>query len=402
MILEILIAILIGSFLGIFTGITPGVHINLVAALLLSITPVLASYFNPFLIVVVIVAMSIVHTFLDFIPSCYLGAPDENNVMAALPAHVLLLQGRGFEAVKLATIGSFLGLIAVVILLPVLVVSVPWIFEKLQNYIGLILLIVVAYMILKEQTIKNKFWSFFVFTLSGIFGIIVFSLNLNQPLFPMLSGIFGVSILVNSISQKVNIPKQLISNDIHVSKSELTKSILAGTFSGTLVSIFPGLGPAQAAILGGSLVGKVKEHMYLVLIGAIGTVSMVLSLITLYTIDKARNGSIIVAQELLGKVDLNMFLLLMIVSLIAGCIGVFLTMFFARIFSSLITKVNYAGLCILIITFVSMLVFCFTGFLGLFVLIIGTAVGIIPDAVNIGKNHAMGCLLLPVILYFLL
>lgn len=68
---EILLAILIGSSFGIITGLTPGVHINLVAALLLMISPLLLNYFSPFFLAAVIVAMSIVHTFLDFIPSCF-------------------------------------------------------------------------------------------------------------------------------------------------------------------------------------------------------------------------------------------------------------------------------------------------------------------------------------------
>lgn len=218
----------------------------------------------------------------------------------------------------------------------------------------------------------------------------------------MLSGLFGISMLITSLFEKVSIPPQVISNDIDISKKELTKSVFAGTISGTLVSIFPGLGPAQAAILGGSLVGKIKDYMYIVLVGAIGTVSMLLSMITLYTINKARNGSIIVVQKMLGVVDFKLFLILMFVSLIAGCLGVFLTMMFARVFSKIITKINYALLCSLIIAFVTCLVFTFSSWLGLLVLVTSTAIGLIPGPLQIGRNHAMGCLLLPVILYFLL
>ena len=218
----------------------------------------------------------------------------------------------------------------------------------------------------------------------------------------MLSGLFGVSMLLTSLSQNVNIPKQEISNDLEITKKDLTKSIFAGTISGTLVSIFPGMGPAQAAILGGSLVGKVKDYMYLVLVGAIGTVYMLLSLITLYTIEKARNGSIIVVQQLLGEVDFNMFLLLISIALISWSIAVFLTMYFTRIFSKYISKINYSLLCLIIIGMIAAMVFYFSGFVGILVLIVSTSIGIIPGPLQVGRNHAMGCLLLPVILYFLL
>jgi len=77
-------------------------------------------------------------------------------------------------------------------------------------------------------------------------------------------------------------------------------------------------------------------------------------------------------------------------------------MAFARIFSNVISKINYALLCSLVILFVAVLVFYFTSWLGLFILFVATAIGTIPALLNVGRNHAMGCLLLPVILYFIL
>ncbi len=400
--LEILAAIAIGSSLGIVTGLTPGVHINLVATLLLTIAPALTQYFSPLFVITIIVAMSIVHTFLDFIPSCFLGAPEESTILSVLPGHVLLLEGRGFEAVKLAVIGSYLGLLTTIMLLPILLVAVPFIFNYLESYIGIILIAVVLFMIFREKGIKGKFWASFIVIISGVLGLLTFSLGIKDPLFPMLSGLFGISMLITSISQKVNIPEQRISNELEIPKWELVKSIFAGTISGTLVSIFPGMGPSQAGILGSGLVGKTKDYMYLVLVGAIGTVSMMLSLVTLYTIDKARNGSIVVVQKIAGNVDFNLFLTLMAVALIAGSIGIFLTMFFAKFFSRIITKVNYSLLCISIIIFVTSLVFYFSGFIGLLILITASAIGIIPGIVGVGRNHSMACLLIPIILYLML
>ena len=129
---------------------------------------------------------------------------------------------------------------------------------------------------------------------------------------------------------------------------------------------------------------------------------MLLSLITLYTINKARNGSIVVVQNIMQTITFDSFILLMIVALLAGCFGVFLAMLFARIFGVLVSKVNYAGLCILVIAFVAGLVIYSTGLLGFLVLITAAAIGMLPELFDIPKSHAMGCLLLPVILYFLL
>ena len=68
----------------------------------------------------------------------------------------------------------------------------------------------------------------------------------------------------------------------------------------------------------------------------------------------------------------------------------------------MITKINYRYLCISIILLIFVLVTLISGFLGLIVLITATFTGIIPQVKVIGRNHMMGCLLLPVMLYFMI
>ena len=66
-------------------------------------------------------------------------------------------------------------------------------------------------------------------------------------------------------------------------------------------------------------------------------------------------------------------------------------------------KVWWAGIVVsLIIGFITLLTFFFDGFIGLTILITATAIGILASSWGIGKNHLMGCLILPVILYFVL
>src|SRR3989338_2936350 len=153
-------------------------------------------------------------------------------------------------------------------------------------------------MVLREEGIDKKAWSVAVVMLSGILGLVVFGMpNLKDPLLPMLSGLFGVSVLLLSLNQKVILPAQRTTELIKIKAKDTIKSLTSGVVSGSLVSIFPGLGPAQAAVISGQFFKRTDTYSYLVLVGGINTVSMVLSLITLFTIDKARNGSIIVVQR---------------------------------------------------------------------------------------------------------
>ncbi|MFH1317016.1 MAG: tripartite tricarboxylate transporter permease [Candidatus Woesearchaeota archaeon] len=274
MIWQILLAIFLGVNAGIITGLIPGIHINLVSVLLVSAS----GYFiglDPILIGVFIVAMSVTHTFLDSIPSTFLGAPDADMALNVLPAHRMLIKGQGYEAVKLTVVGSLLSLIAVVCLIPIMIQIAPGIYEFLQPFIGWILLVVVIYIIMIESGIDKKILGLFVFLLSGFLGIIVLGIpNMNQPLFAMLSGLFGVSTLVISLKNKNKIPEQRFDKEIKVGKKKTAKAISAAVFSGSLTGLFPGLGSAQAAIIGMQLVGKIGMHGFMILIGGINTVNL--------------------------------------------------------------------------------------------------------------------------------
>ncbi|MBI2129371.1 tripartite tricarboxylate transporter permease [Candidatus Woesearchaeota archaeon] len=400
LLLEIAIAILIGICFGIITGITPGIHINLVALLLLSFAPFFLGFTSALVLAAFIISMSITHTFLDALPSIYLGAPDSDMVMGVLPGHRLLLKGQGYEAVKLTIIGSMGGLILAIVLVPILIPLTSFFYPFISDYIGWFLLLVVIFMIYRE---KNKLMALFIFLLSGILGIVVFSTpNLKDPLLPMLSGLFGISMLTTSIFEKVRIPKQNIASRIKVPKLETIKALFSGTFSGFLTTTFPGLGPAQGAVISMQLTPNLSEYAYLILVGSINTVNMILSLVTVYTLDKARNGAIIALKEIIVSLSLQNMIILFACGLAAGVISCFLAMWFARFFSSIVSKVNYGMLCLVIILFVSVLVFIFTGWLGMLVMITAAFIGLMAPMTDVGRAHAMGCLMLPVILYFLL
>jgi putative membrane protein len=402
MFLEITISTIIGILLGIVTGITPGLHINLVATSMFSLSPLLINYFNPITIAVILVSMSITHTFLDFIPSIFLGAPDSETALAVLPGHTLLLRGRAYEAVKLSVVGGLIGLIFVIVLMPFLLFLVPRIYDNIRTYIGWLLLIMSIFMILREKNNNKRFWSFLVFSLSGLLGMIVFSIpNLKEPLLAMLSGLFGISMIINSIFKNTEIPEQMITK-IKINKNKIIKPILAGTFSSSLVSIFPALGPAQAAILASQVFGQVRARAYLVMMGCINAVSVIFGLITLYTISKARNGPIVIVQEMIKNFGLKELILLLIISIITAGISVILSLFFGKIFTRIINKINYKKISMGVILLISLMVFYFSGFLGILILITATAIGLIPNLLDIGRHNSMGCLLVPVILYFIL
>lgn len=400
--LEALIAVLIGIAFGIFTGLVPGVHINLVSLLLVSVSSYFLGFTSPLVLGVFIISMSITHTFLDTIPSIFLGAPNEDTALAVLPGHKLLLQGKGYEAVKLSVIGSLLCLIISIIIIPFAIPFLPFVYGIVEPYIGWLLLAISIFMIMKEKS-KKRFWGFYVFLISGIMGLIVLSWpNLNQPLFPMLSGLFGLSVLIVSLFEKVTIPRQRISDTIRIPKAKGIKALFGATISGSLIGIFPGLGSAQAAILSMQLVGELGIYAFLVLIGGINMVNFMFSLVTFYTLQKARNGAVVAISEIMKSFSISEMIVFIGASLLAAGIAVFLTLKIAKIFALIMTKISYSKVVLAVISFVTALVFYFSSWQGLLVLLVSTSIGIIPNLLGVKRSLAMGCLMLPVILFFII
>jgi len=395
MLLEIIIPLLLGIIAGTITGLTPGVHINLVAVLLLTLsTKINLPIFS---IVVFIISMATTHTFLDFIPSVFLGAPDPSTVLTVLPGHRYLIKGKGFEAVMLSIYGSITGLLLVIFLTPILLLVTPKFFTIIQGAILAIIIGSVIFVISKE---KSKLKALIIFLMAGCLGIAALNLNLKQSLFPLLSGLFGTSGLILSLKQKTILPKQKISYpkfSLKKSGKYLSSALAAGGLTGFL----PGLGAAQAAIIGSSFFKKVKQSDFIFLTGAINTIVMIIGLIALMAIDKTRNGAVVVIKKLMPTLSLPEFTVLIATSLIAGSISCLLAVFLAKKSSRIIEKVNYKRLCLAIIIFITILAFLLSGFLGLLVLTVATFVGILPSLIGVQKNNLMGCLLLPVILFFI-
>ncbi len=395
--INIILAIAIGIIAGTLTGLIPGVHINLIALLLFTSSAFFLNFTTPIMLAIFIVSMAITHTVVDFIPSIFLGAPDTSTALSVLPGHKLLLKGQGYGAVKLTVIGSFFGLLIALALVPFFIAIMPVFYPFLIKAMAFILIAIFVFLIMKE---KKKFLAFFIFSLSGILGIATLNFTLlKQPLFPLLSGLFGISLLSISFIKNVKLPEQKIKN-IKVSKKQTIKALGASIFSSSLVSFLPGVGSAQAAVISTAF-GKLSRKAFLILLGAINTIVMALSFVALYTIQKPRTGSAVIISKFLWNFNLQSLLLLLAAALVAGSVAVFITLALARVFAKKIVKINYKLLCIVIICFISILTVILSGWFGLIVLLTATSIGITTSIMGVKKMHMMGALLFPTILFYL-
>ncbi len=401
MLLQIILAILLGNLVGVFTGLIPGIHVNLIGVFLISLSSTLLFDINPLYLVIFIVAIAITHIFIDFIPSIFLGCPDTDTELSVLPGHELLKKGEGYEAIMLTAYGSLAAVFILILIAYPSMLFFTKIYEITKEIIPYILIAVSGILILME---RKKGYALLVFLLTGILGFGVLNLqNLKEPLLPLLTGLFGSSMLIMSIKNKPQIPEQ--KTEFKFEKKKIFKPMFGAMISSPLCGFLPALGSGQAAILGQTIINSKKTERdnknFLILLGATNILVMGFSFITLYLLSKTRTGAAYAIKELLGNLSLNGLILILTAVLISGVIAFFLTKYLAKVFSSKINQIDYSLFSKIALMILVVIVFLVSGILGLLILIISTFTGIYCISLAVKRTNMMGCLLIPTILFYL-
>jgi len=399
--LEILFAISIGIISGTITGLLPGLHTNTIAILLVSSLPILSNHFSEIALAAFIIAMIITHSFLDAIPAIFLGAPEADTALGVLPGHQLLLEGKGYHALKLTVLGGIGTSAIAVLIIPILLISLEHAYTYLQQIIAPILIVLSILFILRESNNKKRIWALLIFMLSGTLGTLTLNkLNISNPLFPLLTGFFGVPVILLSIARETNIPKQTTSSRLTLITKQNILSYIKASISSAIVSILPGIGAAQAAMISQGFTKFKNKEQFLTIIGGINTASVFYTLTTLYILDKARTGAMVAIQFFL-TLNPNQYILLILTSITTLGFAVTLTLLLGKLFAKKIAKVSYKKISIGILAIILFFTIKLSGCLALPVLAVATAIGLLPVKTNIRRIHAMGALILPVIFYYL-
>lgn len=406
-----LLATLAGLAAGVLTGVLPGIHINMIAVMaasLVSASAPGAALPDPVSLLAVsafIIAMSISHVFHDFLPTIFLGVSESESALAVMPGHRLLLRGLGRKAIMLAAFGALSGVLAVIALTPLLIAAIKPVFAFASSYVWIVLIMTAAFQIFRAGRTRAAAANAFIFCLSGAFGLAVFNIpNLSQPLLPMFSGLFGLSSLVSGLLKRSSIPEQNSKAEIRVAKKrQVAKYVAVGVLSSSLMGLFPALGPAQAAMLGTAFLRKIRAEAYIFLLGVISSASMLFALLTLYAFEKARNGSIAVMGSILNttkEFPPHTLILLITVAFVTTALSCISTLLLSRLFATMMRKISYPLLSLLVIIFVITIVAAFSGPAGLLVMVDATAIGLTALLTKSSRQLLMGCLMVPVIGYY--
>lgn len=341
--------------------------------------------------------MGLTNTFIDTIPSIYLGAPDEDTALSVLPGHKMLLEGKGHEAIIYTLIGSSVAVVIFLLLIPIFFIIIPYVQGFVEKMMAFFLIWACIFLIYREKSSRAR--ALIIFILAGFLGIVSLNMGARQPLLPLLTGLFGTSTLIYSISLKSVIPKQNFEK-IKINWREIGKPTIATTITSPLCSFLPGMGASQSAIIGSEIMGEMKPKSFLVLIGSTNTLVLCISFLILFLTNKKRTG---LASTVSQIIDLTLkdFLLICVVIVFTSIVSIFLTVILSKFFAKLIHKIDYEKISKIIILFLIIVTIIMSGFFGLLILITSTLLGLACVYMDVRKGFLMGCLLIPTIFYYL-
>jgi putative membrane protein len=396
--LEILVGTLIGVILGTISGIIPGVHVNTLAGVLLSLQAALLSVLGPVALAGALFAALITHTFVDAVPSTFLGIPEADTSLAVLPAHALCLEGNGEEAVRIAALGSACAMVIAVPVSVLCFLLLPAFQPYFDWWIGILLVASIGYMIVTSEA---PGWALAIFGVSGALGAFALHYTFlswhtlaggNAILMPLLTGLFGISVLL--VASQGTLPEQHFSG-LRIGDKAAIKYSLLGTGAGIAVGWLPGLSTASANGVLASVIGYEKDRRsYILATNAANTANAFIGLAALFALSRMRNG----VMAALSEIPLPSMGELMVIGVLAACAAYVITI---RLSMSA-HRLNGFDSSILnrsVIAFVILLSIVLTGPFGLCILLLAIAVGLVPHLVNVPRMYCMGAIMVPVMLY---
>lgn len=396
--IEVLAGTVLGIILGTVSGIIPGVHANTLAGVLLSLQVALLAVLGPVALACTLFAALITHTFVDAIPSTFLGIPDAETSLAVLPAHALCLEGNGEEAVRIAALGSACAMVIAVPLSLICFFLLPALQPYFDWWIGILLVAAVGWMLVTGEA---PGWGLAIFIVSGILGLFALRYAFlgwhtlaggSAILMPLLTGLFGISVLLTAARGRIPVQE---FRGIRLDDRTVVKSSLLGTVAGIAVGWLPGLSTASANGVLASVIGYEKDRRaYILATNAANTANAFIGLAALFALSRMRNGVMAALSELtlppMGE--------LMVAGVLAACAAYGITLWLSRS-AHRIGAIDSLVLNRGVIIFVIILCFLITGPFGLIILTLATAVGLVPHFINLPRVYCMGAIMVPVILW---
>ncbi|RLI93128.1 MAG: hypothetical protein DRO92_04670 [Candidatus Altiarchaeales archaeon] len=420
--LNLLIYIFAGTLLASVLSIVPALHIYNVAGIILILSITFKGLIPTDALPVFMMSMIVTYSFLNTIPSIFLGAPDDSTIFVVLPGQKYMLEQRGYEAAVITSIGGLAGIILLALATPFAFYVFPKVMRIISPHMFWILGLILVYMVMSEwpkgmeraKTRIGKFWDawkslsagILTLILSGFLGIIIMNKSLLpleisfQGVMPAFVGLFATPWIITNIISKIEIPEQHIAKSVDLTGSIIARGSAAGFLGGIFAALFPIVTGGIGGLLAGHATAQRDERIFVLSQGVSKTVYYVGAFLLFFVpaLHITRGGLAWMISPLYTPHSVNDYWIALAAMLISGGLAFILVLLYSRLIIKLIERVNYKLISWVVLGILILIIFVLTGPMGLLIMTVATSIGLIPVMFNSRRMNCMGVLLIPVML----
>ncbi|MCX7848230.1 MAG: tripartite tricarboxylate transporter permease [bacterium] len=422
-ILKVALSAIAGTLASTLVGCLPALHVYNVAMLMIVFHEHVAQSAwgsDQFILMPFLMGLIVGWAVLNTVPAVFLGAPDESAMLMVFPTQKYLMQGRGYEATMLSGLGALGGAMGLLLVAPLLPTLLPIARNVLSPHLFWLLALIIAYMVMSEfprggdrgPTPLARFWDAWKSLLAGILTLVLagwlgFLLMRRAPIgvtfefskiMPAFVGLFGIPWVLQNIASGTEVPPQYVPRSADATPFIAFRGISAGFLGGFFAAFFPIVTGGIGGLLAGHATAQNDERAFIISQGASKFVYYVGAFLLFFVpaANLARGGLGHLVRTMYIPRTMGEYLMILGAMALSSGLAFLLLGVMARLIIWLIQRINYRYLSWLTLFIMLGLVFAMTGWGGLFITVVSTAIGLIPVVFHARRSHCMGVLLLPV------
>ena len=420
--LLLIAAALAGTVLSSLLSCLPALHIYNVAGLFVILSVEVPGLVPDELLAMFMLGLVVGYAMGNTIPSIFFGAPDESTQFVVLPGQRYLMQQRGFEAAVLAGVGGLGGLTILLLLAPIFPRVLPVVRDIVGPHLHWILGAILVYMVLSEWPKGSdrghsglaKFldaWrslavGLLTLLLSGLLGMVLFYSNLVpaerafQNLMPAFVGLFAVPWVLQNLLSLAQVPAQHVSRSVDLSPGLIVRGVGAGALGGLFAAFFPVVTAGIGGFLAGQATAQRDDRLFIVSQGTSKLVYYVGALLFFFVpgLHLTRGGMAAMLSTLYTPYTPRTYWTAIAATLICGALAFGLLLWLSRAAIWLVTRFDYRWISAATLVLLVGAVLAMTGWGGLLIAGVATAIGLMPVMWGARRMNCMGVLLIPLII----
>jgi len=345
---------------------------------------------------------------------------DDSFRSMMLPHERFLFEGRGYEAVMISGLGSLAALLIITALFPFITHFIGILRELIKPHVYWILAAVCIFILVGEwpkdhgvgapvrQRLQDGWvqlgMGLFVFLAAAALGLFVFYntiipvQNAFQSLMPVFIGLFAFSSQIMSLISRATIPPQHIARTLDCAPHDVVRGTLTGFAAGLFSSLTPGLTPGPALLVGAHATAASGEKQFLVGGGTARVLYYIGALVFFFMPDlyMRRGGAAINISLFFVPETVEQYFLISGVIAFAGAIAILFLPVYARLCAAITERVDFRFISLGSLILLLAIVWFVTGWQGVVLMLVATALGLVPNFWHTRRIPLLAVLMVPV------